>query len=70
MLLLEFPQFGIDVEGAAKIGLPLFVSILRKISQAVKQLFGLFQKVTKLTNDFPLIFGHDGRGCRQCWVWV
>jgi hypothetical protein len=32
MLLLEFPKFGIDVEGAAKIRLPLFVTILRQIS--------------------------------------
>jgi hypothetical protein len=33
MLLLEFPEFGVDVEGAAKICLPLFVTILRQISE-------------------------------------
>lgn len=32
MLLLKLPKFGIDIEGTAKIGLPLLVSILREIS--------------------------------------
>lgn len=32
MLLLKLPKFGVDVEGTAKVGLPLLVSILREIS--------------------------------------
>lgn len=32
MLLLEFPQFGVDIEGPSKVGLPLLVSILREVS--------------------------------------
>lgn len=31
MLLLELPQFGVDVKGPPKVRLPLFVSILRKV---------------------------------------
>jgi len=32
VLLLKLPQFGVDVEGSPKVGLPLFVAILRKVS--------------------------------------
>lgn len=32
MLLLEFPQLCIDIEGASKVRLPLSVAILRQIS--------------------------------------
>lgn len=32
VLLLELPQFGVDVEGASEVGLPLFVSILGQVS--------------------------------------
>lgn len=31
VLLLELPELGVNVEGAAKVGLPLLVSVLRKV---------------------------------------
>lgn len=34
MLLLEFPQLGVDVKRPPKVGLPLLVPILRKVSAA------------------------------------
>lgn len=36
MLLLEFPEFRVDVKGAAKICLPLFMAILGQISENIK----------------------------------
>lgn len=32
VLLLKLPQLGVDVKGASKVGLPLLVSVLRKVS--------------------------------------
>lgn len=43
MLLLKLPQFGVNVEGAAEIGLPLFMAILRQVTEAIKKLLRLFQ---------------------------
>lgn len=52
VLLLEFPQLGVDVEGPPKVRLPLFVSILRKISAAGrKRRHG--QTEPMLTSRFP-----------------
>lgn len=34
MLLLEFPQLGVDVKRASEVGLPLLVSVLRQVSAA------------------------------------
>lgn len=33
VLLLELPQFRVNVESSAKVGLPLFVSVLRQVSK-------------------------------------
>lgn len=32
VLLLKFPQLGVDIKCAAKIGLPLLMAILRQVS--------------------------------------
>lgn len=54
MLLLKLPKFGVDIKGTAKIGLPLLVSILREISQAIEELLGLVQQIAKVCHSFPL----------------
>ena len=50
VLLLELPQLGVDVEGAAKVSLPLLVSVLGQVTEAVEKLLRLFQQMTKLTH--------------------
>lgn len=56
VLLLELPQLGVDVKRATEVGLPLFVSVLRQIPEAVEELLGLFQEMAKLADDLPLVF--------------
>lgn len=59
MLLLEFPQLGVDVKGPTEISLPLFVAVLRQVTEPVEQLLRLFKEVAKLTDNFSLVFRHD-----------
>ena len=55
MLLLELPQLCIDVKRSAKVGLPLLVSVLGHIPEAVEELLGLFQEVAKLVDNFSVL---------------
>ncbi len=57
MLLLIFPQLGVNIERAAKIRLPLviLVPVLGQLSQAVKQLSTLVQQVNKLGHDLLIV---------------
>ena len=50
VLLLELPQLRVDVEGAAEVGLPLFVPVLGQVTEAVEKLLRLLQQMTKLTH--------------------
>lgn len=44
-LLLEFPEFGVNIKSSSEVGLPLLLSILRQISVKVKWAVALnFQK--------------------------
>lgn len=54
MLLLKLPKFGVDIEGTAKIGLPLFVSILREISKVEKRNKSVYHIFINMTCD-----GHE-----------
>lgn len=41
MLLLKFPEFGVNIKSSSKVGLPLLLSILRQISVKIKCMFTL-----------------------------
>lgn len=60
MLLLELPEFGVDVEGTAKVSLPLFVAVLGQIPKTVEQLLALLKQVDELGDDFALVVLHAG----------
>lgn len=47
MLLLELPQLGVDVEGSAKVRLPLLVSVLGQVAANKRGNF-LARKISKL----------------------
>lgn len=51
MLLLKLPKFSVDIEGTAKIGLPLFVSILREISKVEKRNKSVYHIFRNMTCD-------------------
>ena len=59
MLLLELPELGVDVEGTAKVCLPLLVAVLGQVPQPIEQLLTLFKQVTKLEDDFSLVIVHS-----------
>ena len=55
MLLLKLPQLGVDVECPAEVSLPLLVSVLRHVPEAVEQLLRLFEQMAEFVDDFALV---------------
>ena len=62
MLLLKFPQLCVDVKGPSKVSLPLLVTVLGHVTQAIEQLLGLLQEVAELAHNLPLLLVHGVRG--------
>ena len=58
MLLLELPQFSVDIKGSSEVCLPLLVTILGHVTQTIEQLLGLLQEVAELVDDLPLFLVH------------
>lgn len=48
MLLLEFPQFGVNIKSSSKIGLPLLLSILWQISVMTSKHLLIFKLIYSL----------------------
>ena len=61
MLLLELPQFSVDIECSSKVSLPLLVTVLGHVTQTIEQLLGLLQEVAELVDDLPLFLVHGVR---------
>ena len=62
VLLLELPQFSVDVKRSSKVSLPLLVTVLGHVTQAIEQLLGLLQEVAELAHNLPLLLVHGVRG--------
>ena len=58
MLLLELPQFSVDVKSSSKVSLPLLVTILGHVTQTIEQLLRLLQEVAELVDNLPLFLVH------------
>ena len=58
MLLLELPQFSVDIKCSSKVGLPLLVTILGHVTQTIEQLLGLLQQMAELVDNLPLFLVH------------
>ena len=61
MLLLELPQLRVDVKCSAEVSLPLLVTVLGHVTQAIEQLLGLLQQVAELPHHLPLLLLHGVR---------
>lgn len=51
MLLLKLPQLSVDIESPTKVGLPLLVSILRKVSVAKNTIEGRGERRKEPVSD-------------------
>ena len=58
MLLLELPEFSVDVKSSSKVSLPLLVTILGHVTQTIEQLLRLLQEVAELVDNLPLFLVH------------
>ena len=61
MLLLELPQFSVDVKRSSKVSLPLLVTVLGHVTETIEQLLGLLQQVAELPHHLPLLLLHGVR---------
>ena len=61
MLLLELPQFSVNIKCSSEVGLPLLVTILGHVTQTIEQLLRLLQEVAELVDNLPLFLVHGVR---------